>query len=489
MQEIFRAFITILLFKIFSSFMIIFNMNTKTLDNFQTKKGKGGKVESISMKIEDDSKPSTNEIATIPHPRILINVKEQEENKIEDQLGHNNQDFEEATYIYGLHMFSVLGLCILFSSPVILIPQHDAIKSPRYWYELLITYSLTDSIQRTLKTILENHFLLQIERLASPTIRFIIWLLPTLGFVVIYSCLYFLWTYELGYNFPMPLGSFIPQVIFFPTVLMIWNLFPKDMRIEKFSRRRLKYFVWYLLWVQLPNNMYNSLLVVLKKMPSKAQPIMAIVLPLMRSIDNKILTKLLSQCSFGEHVVVESYANIISNVNFLLYVTISISGNTNDVTTFCILMVDVIGNLYHCYVIIRLHRKVGNDDGNQIRIQQEKESTIKMIALSEVLEILVPLSYTITFIVAYYGPNTMILDKIRHDYWNNVPSENIGNLLVAEILLFSVDFGCLCVTTLCLWYFCRINFLTQFCRALKKYWFLIAVVAGALISKVCFILI
>ena len=72
MQEIFRVFITILLFKIFSSFMIIFNMNTNTLNNFQNKKGKGGKVKSISMKIEDDRKPSTNEITSIPHPTILM---------------------------------------------------------------------------------------------------------------------------------------------------------------------------------------------------------------------------------------------------------------------------------------------------------------------------------------------------------------------------------------------------------------------------------
>ena len=80
----------------------------------------------------------------------------------------------------------------------------------------------------------------------------------------------------------------------------------------------------------------------------------------------------------------------------------------------------------------------------------------------------------------------MILNNLKFDYWNKVVSTNIGNVLAAEMLLFSVDFACLAVTTICLGYFCRINLLRQFCDALRQYWLLIAAVAGSLISKVCF---
>ena len=115
-----------------------------------------------------------------------------------------------------------------------------------------------------------------------------------------------------------------------------------------------------------------------------------------------------------------------------------------------------------------------------------------MLALSEVLEILIPLAYTVTYSVAYYGPNELILNQMRYDYWRNATlaeERRIENLLTAELLLFSVDFGCLVFTTIGLWYFCNINMLKKFCEALRKYWFLIAVVTGAIISTVSWTLV
>ena len=155
-------------------------------------------------------------------------------------------------------------------------------------------------------------------------------------------------------------------------------------------------------------------------------------------------------------------------------------------TTFCILLVDVLGNFYHCYCIAKLHRKVGFDNLQLKTRREEQEKEVKILALSEVLEILVPLSYTISFIVAYYGPNATILRSIKNNYWGNTISGDIGAVLNTEALLFSADFSSLVVSIICLRYFCRINLLKQFCLALKKYWYLIATIAGALISKVRF---
>ena len=400
----------------------------------------------------------------------------------------NNETQEEAKFIHGLHILSVVGLCILLSSPVILIPQHDAVQFPEFWYELLVTFSLTYPVQWTLLGILDNHFLLNIKRLASPKTGIVLALSPLLGFVLIYCGLYLFWTYKLGYNFPMPFASFISLLTFFPFLLTLWHLFPKEMRINKASRKRLTSFIWYTLWAFFTNWFYNALQIMLKKMPSVAQPIMALVLPLMRSLDAKILKTQLTKCRIVDDLVVEAYACIISNVNFLLYVTISISTLTNDFTTFCILLVDVLGNFYHCYGIIKLHKKVDSDEIQIRRRLREKDKEIKLLALSEVLEILVPLSYTISFIVAFYGPNATILRSVKNDYWGNSANGDIVAVLTTEVILFSADFSSLVVSIACLWYFCRINLLRHFCLALKKYWLLIAAIAGALISKVCLIL-
>ena len=111
----------------------------------------------------------------------------------------NNETQDEAKFIHGLHILSVVGLCILLSSPVILIPQHDAVQFPEFWYELLVTFSLTYPVQWTLLGILDNHFLLNIKRLASPKTGIVLALSPLLGFVLIYCGLYLFWTYKLGF--------------------------------------------------------------------------------------------------------------------------------------------------------------------------------------------------------------------------------------------------------------------------------------------------
>ena len=437
----------------------------------------------LSMEAKKNNELSIKEVPVRKQTATVIVVKEENTSETDD----NTIEFiDEANFIQGLHVFSVVGLCILFSSPVILIPQHDAIQFPEYWYELLLTFSLTYPIQWTFLAILDNHFLLNINTLSSLKGVLVLAFTPALAFTLSYCCLYLFWTHQLGYNFPMPLASFISLLTFFPFLVTLWHLIPKEKRTNKETRRRVVSFIWYLLWAFFTNWIYNSLQIMLKKIPSSFQPIMAIILPLMRSLDGKILKTLLAKCRNGEDLVVDAYACIISNVNFLLYVTISISSDTNDMTTFCILLVDVLGNFYHCYCIAKLHRKVDFDYLRLKRRQEEKEKEVKMLALSEVLKILVPLSYPMSFIVAFYGPNATILRSIKNSYWGNTVSGDIGAVLNTEALLFSADFSSLVVSIICLWYFCRINLVKLFCLALKKYWYLIAAVAGALISKVRF---
>ena len=407
-------------------------------------------------------------------------IGEEEDETLNDQDAKS----KDATSINALHVFSVVGVCILLSSPVILIPQHDTIMFPQYWYELLLTFSLTYPIHWTLLAMLDNKYLLKITYLTAPKTYLTLGIAPMIGFIVVYCSLYLFWTFHLDYNFPMPLACFISQVMWLVFIVMMWCQFPKDLRLGKESRKRLKSFVCYLIWVFLISYVYNTLQMMLKKMPQKVQPIMAIILPIMRSIDAKVLKSFISKCTLSGDLTVESYTTIISNVNFLLYVTISISTNCTDLTIFCILVVDVTLSLYHCYGIMKLHRKVNLDESQIKRREMEKENEIKLLALSEILEILIPLSYTVSFVIAYYGPNATILRSIKNNYWGNTSVDNLGKVLETELLLFSVDFGILVVSSILLRYFCKINLLQEFCGVLRTYWILISVVAGALISKV-----
>ena len=74
----------------------------------------------ISMEVEKENKVIQVDESTLRPKTTSINVKERNKVVFEDS---NNENTENVNLIYGLHIFSVVGVCILFSSPVILIPS------------------------------------------------------------------------------------------------------------------------------------------------------------------------------------------------------------------------------------------------------------------------------------------------------------------------------------------------------------------------------
>ena len=69
----------------------------------------------------------------------------------------SNKDLSKAKgYTLSLMFgFIILGLSVLFSTPTVLIPQHNAILYPEYWYEVMISASTVNSLGLVLNTMLE----------------------------------------------------------------------------------------------------------------------------------------------------------------------------------------------------------------------------------------------------------------------------------------------------------------------------------------------
>ena len=76
------------------------------------------------------------------------------------------QNVQETSYWNLLHFISITLLCILMSSPLILVPQHNAIKNSEYWYEVIIAVQFSFTLVYTLYIMMEcnilfnaNHFM------------------------------------------------------------------------------------------------------------------------------------------------------------------------------------------------------------------------------------------------------------------------------------------------------------------------------------------
>ena len=76
----------------------------------------------------------------------------------------------------------VLLSCILLSAPTILIPQHDAIMNPEYWYEGMVNFHLTYPLHWLCIVYMNNKLLLRIESLVSFKSLAILYIVTVLTF-------------------------------------------------------------------------------------------------------------------------------------------------------------------------------------------------------------------------------------------------------------------------------------------------------------------
>ena len=91
-----------------------------------------------------------------------------------------------------------------------------------------------------------------------------------------------------------------------------------------------------------------------------------------------------------------------------------------------------------------------------------------MLALTEILEILVPLAYTMTFVVAYFGPNSEILGNIRSDYWQYQAIENPGKVLSTIFQMFCFDSTSAIIGGILLWNFSDVNLWKEFNKVVSN---------------------
>ena len=60
-----------------------------------------------------------------------------------------------------------------------------------------------------------------------------------------------------------------------------------------------------------------------------------------------------------------------------------------------------------------MHRKINpGNEPTSYNLKKEKEETVWMLVLTEIMEIGVPLAYAISFVLAYYGPNSRIIGNV-----------------------------------------------------------------------------
>ena len=385
-------------------------------------------------------------------------------------------------FIFGL---LILALCILFASPVILIPQHDGILYPDYWYEIMICANLTFCLNWTIGISIDVDVMLNLSTEISKWSYVRMFFVSSVFFDIIYSIAYVIWTRGLDYNYPIPFGILAIYVTATMSFATMWYIFPIDLRQNQCVRTRIKAFCLLYLYATALDFQFNLLRKLFLIIPYHLQWILAFMLPILRYINEKGFRMMQRRAAGSENLKLKAYACITINIYYSLFIAILMGSSATPTTSFCILLLDFVLNLVGCIKIIRISRKISQEDAISNGMQDKKNEEVTLLALTELTEILVPLSYITTFLIAFYGPNSYILGGIRNSYWTFIAVKDVYDVLSGTSLMFLFDCCFGLISGLMLVKFAKLNMLKEYGKLLNEYWLLITIRLANVTTRVC----
>ena len=396
---------------------------------------------------------------------------------------HNTKDKEmtriksDISYWNALYFVVILALSILITSILTLIPRHNSVLYPFYWYEIAIMYILVIAATTAFSHILEFFIYLNITELASfkMGLRYFMKVLLVVG--IPYLSIYSIWTIVLGNSHPMPffvMATYMTSWIF--SFVLIWFTIPSDLRKDKVARMKIKaYFFYQCMWIVIQFQL-TALTQIFQMLSAGLRPqwIMALLIPSCRALNHKILGKLVYKMVGPCNKLADILLSTSVDMYFGLYVAILLA-SASEFTVYCILGVDLLLHFRSCFQIARLQQRIQTNEGETEEMKNIMDKDVEDLILSEVIEGLIPISYAANFATAYYGPNATLIGNVRSNYFDFKEIEDIDNVFISMIQLFAVDVCCILVTAITLWFSGKRNILKEFCKIMKKYWIILAI--------------
>ena len=112
------------------------------------------------------------------------------------------------------------------------------------------------------------------------------------------------------------------------------------------------------------------------------------------------------------------------------------------------------------------------------------QENLSGLVLAERVDIVVPLLYISTFVMAYYGPNGELIGNVKLTLWQYQAVTDINKFLKNIFFLFAIDFTGAVVNALLLWIICKLNFLMTLKNIQKEFWHIMGVQETSLFGTV-----
>ena len=391
----------------------------------------------------------------------------------------SNSSFDEnASMKYACYGFGSI-VCVLFSTFFItLIPVHNLIKNPNYWFELPLQATFAVIPFVAANTLIRSASYTNMESIKTHRNFQKLFIVCFIAAFSWQALGYSIWTQIYNIRYPIPLNGYVGFIFsLLLQFLTIWFIFPAQLRKNDKFRQRLKS----ALIVVALNNLVFVPYAGLKKMlllfPKQYQWIISILLPLVRHFNIWLSLKWLRKAINGDFVRAEIVCNQAISSSHALMVAYIIGSVATFETSVAIFAIDFLINIYICIKMILLKQRKSDDVDKQIQLLQE-------LVISEMVEVMIPITYLLTFIVAYHGPNAELIGNVRNGYWQYTKTEDVKHTIEYVFMFFLVDVCSLLVSAALLWCFCRINLYRAYSEIMKEFGTAITIQMGSALNGV-----
>ena len=410
--------------------------------------------------VDESQNTSKNEIK---EEKLVAESVSDERLKSFNAILYNVDIVDKASLIYIMYGFVGTLTSFLALAVITLIPMNNVITNPKYWYEGFFTNPVMSLIVSLFFTYNCSYWM-NLERIKTCRSFSITLIFTTGSFMGFPLMVYGVWTYAFGYQWPVPfMGVLMTNFTYALCYMVIWHLFPQKWRnIGKFYSK-LKFFCIALAFNQSTSLCYNFMVKTFLEYPEQYQWVLAIVSTVVREIFIWITKKVARKCCNGDPRRTTIVCSHLTNARHAIFLSTILGSIATQTTSIIILVMDSIINILLTLKLLvdTKYRKTANTE--------KKIELLQDLALNEIVEIIVPLTYLLCFVAAYYGPNAALIGNVQNDYWQYEKTENIDELIknISVFVLVDVLSGIVCYFLL-LW-ICKINLIRASATLLREF--------------------
>ena len=357
--------------------------------------------------------------------------------------------------------YGLFGIVTSFflTSIYIWIPVHDVITNPEYWYEIELQTTAILFVM-AIFFIANCSEWMNIERIKTIGNLSLV----TFALVAIYNTIwvtsYIIWTYGFEYQWPLPFVAYLTTYIaIFCGWMALFYCFPRAWRHDLVFNKRIKFFLLSISFNMSGGMTYQIILKCFIILPENYQWILVFSLPLIREAYLWMTLYLGKKTADGDANRLIVISTHYTNARHATILATIVGSYAPFVASIVLLAIDFILNIYTCLMIVRNTKKNGN--------LEKRVDLLQELAINELVEFVVPITYLLCFLAAYYGPNAKVIGNIGNDYWHYQKEDDVDHVVTNVLLFFIVDFMSAIICACILWCFCRIS-LVHVCACLCK---------------------